>query len=246
MLADVTVGSGRDGLDPDEVGGACNHRRSVGSARCASPGRQMDSPAWPNGYHRPAPPVAQRAVARSRHPVGHLRQTGVEAHRAGEARSAHTRIGPADEGKYEAIKPARTPTGKSSRPQMALSPRGVQLPGAPCRRGPPRSAPESVCRLVSDRWRSPCSRPCLAPVFRFGAAAGFHLVADDVRQCRLHHRMGRIGLLPRPVLERRAGTHAARPGNDRRFPPLEVTRMPSYRRPTYKGVVGDLSGPLFG
>ena len=36
MLADVTVRSGRDGLDPDEVGGACNHRRSVGSARCAS------------------------------------------------------------------------------------------------------------------------------------------------------------------------------------------------------------------
>ncbi len=42
---DVTVRSGRDGLDPDEVGGACNHRRSVGFARPASPGRRMDSTA---------------------------------------------------------------------------------------------------------------------------------------------------------------------------------------------------------
>ena len=45
MLADVTVRSGRDGLDPDEVGGACNRRRSAGSARYASPGRRMDSTA---------------------------------------------------------------------------------------------------------------------------------------------------------------------------------------------------------
>ena len=37
-------------MDPDEAGGACNHRRSVGSARYASPGRRMDSTAWPNGY----------------------------------------------------------------------------------------------------------------------------------------------------------------------------------------------------
>ena len=41
----VTVRSGRDGLDPDEVGGACNRRRSAGSARYASPGRRMDSTA---------------------------------------------------------------------------------------------------------------------------------------------------------------------------------------------------------
>ena len=41
---DVTVRSGRDGLDPDEVGGACNHRRSVGSARYASPRTA-------NGFH---------------------------------------------------------------------------------------------------------------------------------------------------------------------------------------------------
>ena len=34
-LTDVTVRSSRDGLDPDEVGGACNQRRSVGSARYA-------------------------------------------------------------------------------------------------------------------------------------------------------------------------------------------------------------------
>ena len=40
---DVTVRSGRDDLDPDEVGGACNRRRSAGSARYASPGRRMDS-----------------------------------------------------------------------------------------------------------------------------------------------------------------------------------------------------------
>ena len=33
----VTVRSARDDLDPDEVRGACNHRRSVGSARCACP-----------------------------------------------------------------------------------------------------------------------------------------------------------------------------------------------------------------
>ena len=33
------------GLDPDEVGGACNRRRSAGSARYASPGRRMDSTA---------------------------------------------------------------------------------------------------------------------------------------------------------------------------------------------------------
>ena len=46
----VTVRSGRDGLDPNEVGGTCDHRRSVGSARYASPGRRMDSTAWPNGY----------------------------------------------------------------------------------------------------------------------------------------------------------------------------------------------------
>ena len=49
-LADVTARSSRDGLDPDEVGGVCNHRRSVGSALCASPGRRMDSTAWPNDY----------------------------------------------------------------------------------------------------------------------------------------------------------------------------------------------------
>ncbi len=36
-----------------------------------------------------------------------------------------------------------------------------------------------------------------------------------------------------------------RPPNDRRFPPLEVTRMPSYGWTTYKGVVVHLSGPLF-
>ena len=41
----VTVRSGRDGLDPDEVGGTCNHGRSVGSARCASPGQWIDSTA---------------------------------------------------------------------------------------------------------------------------------------------------------------------------------------------------------
>ena len=46
----VTVRSARDGLDPDQVGGACNHRRSVGSARHASPGLRMDSTAWPKGY----------------------------------------------------------------------------------------------------------------------------------------------------------------------------------------------------
>ena len=51
-----TVRSGRDGLDPNEVGGACNHRRSVGSACCASPGRRMDSTAWPNGYWRTGQP----------------------------------------------------------------------------------------------------------------------------------------------------------------------------------------------
>ena len=32
----------------------------------------------------------------------------------------------------------------------------------------------------------------------------FHLVADHVRQRRLHHRMRRIGFLGRPVAERRA------------------------------------------
>ncbi len=48
----VTVRSGRDGLDPDDVGGACNHRRSVSSVRCAFPGRRKDSTAWPNGYVR--------------------------------------------------------------------------------------------------------------------------------------------------------------------------------------------------
>ncbi len=41
----VTVRSSRDCLDPHEVGGACDHRRSVGSAHCASPGRRMDSTA---------------------------------------------------------------------------------------------------------------------------------------------------------------------------------------------------------
>lgn len=46
----VTVRSGRDGLDRNEVGGACNHRRSIGSARGASPGQRMDSTAWPNSY----------------------------------------------------------------------------------------------------------------------------------------------------------------------------------------------------
>ena len=51
----VTVRSGRDGLDPDEVGGACNRRRSAGSARYASPGRRMDSTACPNGYVRQRP-----------------------------------------------------------------------------------------------------------------------------------------------------------------------------------------------
>ena len=45
----ATVRSGRDGLDPDVVGGSCNHRRSVASARCVSPGRRLDSTAWPNG-----------------------------------------------------------------------------------------------------------------------------------------------------------------------------------------------------
>ena len=54
----VTVRSSRDGLDPDEVGGACNHKRSAGSARCTSPGRRMDSTAWPNGY---SPPVTVRS-----------------------------------------------------------------------------------------------------------------------------------------------------------------------------------------
>ena len=39
----VTVRSSCDGLDPDEVGGAYNFRRSARSARWASPGRRMDS-----------------------------------------------------------------------------------------------------------------------------------------------------------------------------------------------------------
>ena len=51
----VTVRSSRDGLHPDEVGGACNHRRFVGSARFVSPGRRMDSTAWPNGFVRQRP-----------------------------------------------------------------------------------------------------------------------------------------------------------------------------------------------
>ena len=55
MRIKVTVRSGRDGLDPDEVGGDCNDRRSVGSARCAFPGRRMESKAWPNGYVRQCP-----------------------------------------------------------------------------------------------------------------------------------------------------------------------------------------------
>ena len=42
VRANVTVWSSRDGIDPDEVGDACYHRRSVGAARCASPGRRMD------------------------------------------------------------------------------------------------------------------------------------------------------------------------------------------------------------
>ena len=49
---DVTVRSGRDGLDPDEVGNTCNHSPTGGSAHCASPGRRMDSTVWPNGYWR--------------------------------------------------------------------------------------------------------------------------------------------------------------------------------------------------
>ena len=57
-MADVTVRSNRDGLDPDEVGGTCNRRRSAGSARYASPGRRMDSTAWPNGCWRT--PVTSR------------------------------------------------------------------------------------------------------------------------------------------------------------------------------------------
>ena len=60
----VTVRSNRDGLDLDEVGVACNHRRSVGSTRCASPGRRMDSTAWRNGY------VRQVTVRSSRYGCG--------------------------------------------------------------------------------------------------------------------------------------------------------------------------------
>ena len=57
----VTVRSGRDGVDPDEVGGACNRRRSAGSARPASPGRRMDS----TGYRRRSAAVTTEVTVRS-------------------------------------------------------------------------------------------------------------------------------------------------------------------------------------
>lgn len=41
------------------IGGACNYRRSVGSARCACPGLRMEYTAWPNGYGPPTSWIVQ-------------------------------------------------------------------------------------------------------------------------------------------------------------------------------------------
>ena len=72
----VTARPSRDALDQDEVGGACNHRRSAGSARCASPGRRMDSTAWPNGYFRQRPGSSSGFLFKNRDTMRELQSAG--------------------------------------------------------------------------------------------------------------------------------------------------------------------------
>ena len=127
----VTVRSGRDGLDPDEVGGARNHRRSVGSARCASPdvgwtprlGRTVTSASnrsvkpWKNGRSASSPQRSSHIASVS--PLSHQR-SGWTSPRTGQPRVLASRETPLHGWRTDPI----VPTPRVSSPHSAPSPDG--------------------------------------------------------------------------------------------------------------------------